>query len=131
MTPSRPWLSRALTALAIAVALLGLTVALDQLADAGWTHDGATAWLLALATTAATAGATAAAIGLRTGRHGLAAAGLAVTAVSPNLVVYPLNALLLLAAAVEASTALRGGHRSAHRLPTSASGRPGPSSPCP
>ena len=130
MTPSRPWLSRALTALAIAVALLGLTVALDQLASVGWTHGGGTAWLLTLAA-AATAGATAAAIGLRTGRHGLAAAGLAVTAVSPTGFAYPLNALLLIAATVEAWAALRSGHRSDRRLPTSASGRPRPSSSCP
>lgn len=112
MRRSRSGLSLAVIVLAGVVALLGLAAAVYQLASDGWIRGGGTGWMLAGAG-AAIVGALAAAVGLRTGRHGLAALGLAVTAVSPTVFAYPLNALLLVASAVEACASLRARRRSA------------------
>ncbi len=122
------WWSYAVAALATGVVSYGWLVAVDQLSAAGWV-DGGTAWLFVFVAVA-TVGAAAALVGVRTGRHSLAAVGLLVAAVlTPTGFGYPMNALLLIAAAAEAWAALRSGHRSGRRPPTRAPGRPGPTSP--
>jgi hypothetical protein len=98
-------LSRISLVLAVGVVICGWFVAVGQLTNDGWTSGGGTAWLLVCACVA-TIGASFAVPALIDGRHGWAAAGLALVIVSPTGFAYPFNALVLVLAIVHLAMAL-------------------------
>lgn len=98
------------SAIALSGTALGWAIFIGQLATDDWVSGGGTAWMLVLAALA-TVGVVTAIPALWSGRHGWAAVGLAITAVSPTVFAYPLNVLLLILAVVEATHAISATRR--------------------